>query len=53
MHDVIVDSINSYFWDYFVFVQCSFCYNSLNFETTTIKLQKTIKSKEIREKRSQ
>jgi hypothetical protein len=55
MHDyaIIVDSINDYFWDYFVFVPCSFCYNSLNFERAIIKLQKTIKSKEIKGRRSQ
>jgi hypothetical protein len=55
MHDyaINVDSINDYFWDYFVFVPCSFCYNSLNFEKATIKLQKIVKSKEIRKRRSQ
>ncbi len=55
MHDyvIIVDSINDYLWDYFVFFLCSFCYNNLNFERATIKFQKTIKSKEIRERRSQ
>jgi hypothetical protein len=42
MHDyvIIVDSINDYFWDYFVFVPYSFCYNNLNFERATIKFQK-------------
>jgi len=45
MHDyaITVNSINDYLWDYFVFVPCSFCYNSLNFENAIIKLQKTIK----------
>jgi len=55
MHDyaITVNSINDYLWDYFVFVPCSFCYNSLNFENAIIKLQKTIKLEKIKEIMSQ